>query len=194
MGDLRALDAEIEHIVFGREVEQIGTRWFWVGLSLPGSPYQLPDGREAHPIRHYSEDVSSAMLVVRRLGELGYWCQMRTPLERDSEADYWAGFTPHSTTGWNGRPDHWTRAETLPLAICRAALLAAAPRGRATQVRVGHNGISLLSYTRRIFGLQHPCCVLNRGGGTGCGCCYQWRGGAELLSSRSRGVRVRCFC
>lgn len=55
----------------------------------------------------------------------GYWCQMRTPFGTGEHDDgYWAGFTPHLTTGWNGKPDNWTQAQTLPLAICRAALLA----------------------------------------------------------------------
>lgn len=71
----------------------------------------------------YSSEVSAAFSVVERMRELGWWCQMRTPWGGDDEGDgYWAGFTPQGVTGWNGRPDHWTKADTMPEAICRAAL------------------------------------------------------------------------
>jgi|SRR3990167_2953537 len=51
------------------------------------------------------------------------WCEMRTPFGEGQHNDgYWCGFTPHLTTGWNGRPDGNTQGSTLPIAICRAAL------------------------------------------------------------------------
>lgn len=74
----------------------------------------------------YSTDIAAAFAVVMAMEARGYWCQMRTPFMPPQGDGYWAGFTPHATTGWNGTPDHWTSAETLPLAICRAALAALA--------------------------------------------------------------------
>lgn len=72
---------------------------------------------------HYSAILSSAWLVIEKMDEDGFWCQMRTPFGKGSNNDgYWAGFTPHLTTGWNGRPDHQTSAESMPLSICRASL------------------------------------------------------------------------
>lgn len=41
-----------------------------------------------------------------RIDSLGYWWQMRSPFHPGD--NYWAGITPHNTTGWNGTPDHWT--------------------------------------------------------------------------------------
>lgn len=70
-----------------------------------------------------SSDMQSAMWVVEEMERRGYWCQMRTPFSEPKGDDgYWVGFTPHGTTGWNGRPDNWTKGSTLPHAICLAAL------------------------------------------------------------------------
>ena len=71
-------------------------------------------------------------LVLERMRELGWWCQMRTPFggvelgdvgEADSGPQGWycAGFTPLLTTGFNGRPDHQAHAPTLPEAVFLAA-------------------------------------------------------------------------
>jgi hypothetical protein len=73
-------------------------------------------------IPSYSANMNAAWKVVEKMAKLGYWCQIRNEFEARGGPDCWAGFTPHSTTGWNGRPDHWTQAETVPLAICLAAL------------------------------------------------------------------------
>lgn len=62
--------------------------------------------------------------VIREMREHGYWCEMRSPWTTDDDAQWWAGFTPHGTTGWNGRPDHWHSGDTLSEAVCRAAVAA----------------------------------------------------------------------
>ena len=75
----------------------------------------------------YSTDISAAWQVCQVMEARGWWCQMRTPFDTSTQTHryrYYAGFTPHKTTGWNGTPDHWTPAPSLPLAICRAALKA----------------------------------------------------------------------
>jgi len=78
------------------------------------------------PYKEYSEDISAAWEVVERLDALGYWFQGRTRFDNEGEHDdgCWAGFTPHLTTGWNGQPDHYTNAPSMPHAICLAALKA----------------------------------------------------------------------
>ena len=72
---------------------------------------------------HRSTDLNAAKPIIDKLAELGYWAELRTPFGKDEYNDgYWCGFTPHLTTGWNGIPDHWTQAETMPEAICIAGL------------------------------------------------------------------------
>ena len=73
----------------------------------------------------YTDVIDSAWEIVEEAGYQGYWCQLRTPFGADGECNdgYWCGFTPHLTSGWNGTPDHWVSAATLPLAICHSAYL-----------------------------------------------------------------------
>jgi hypothetical protein len=76
-------------------------------------------------------NIIDALNVVVWMEQKGFWCQMRTPFDVVGGKwynGYWAGFTPHGTSGWNMTPDHWTSAETLPLAICLAFLKARAWR------------------------------------------------------------------
>lgn len=85
---------------------------------------------------NYSTDIASAWKVVEKMEALGFWCQTQTPFGAIASLaaydGYWAGFTPHGTTGWNGTPDHWTCAETLALAICMAALKTVAAMKKTT--------------------------------------------------------------
>lgn len=112
----RALDAEVVQYVMGwvdvcertlnsGETFLIGTR---------------PEGERA-VVPCYSFELGQAWKIVEALQRRGYWCRLQTPFD-DRDTCYWAGFTPHGTSGWNGRPDHWTNAQTLPRAICLAAL------------------------------------------------------------------------
>ncbi len=110
----RELDALVAEKVMGIELT----------ITSQGHPYFRDGTLLRVPIAHYSTDIAAAWQVVEKMRDLGYWCQMRNEFEAHDGPDCWAGFTPHSTTGWNGRPDHWTQAETLPLAICLAALKA----------------------------------------------------------------------
>ena len=73
-------------------------------------------------VPHYTADIADAWQIVKALARAGYWCQMRTPFGVGEYNDgYWCGFTPHLAGGWNGIPDDWTPAPTMPLAICAAA-------------------------------------------------------------------------
>jgi ABA sandwich protein len=73
----------------------------------------------------YSTDFSAAWGVVEEMERRGFHGVVRTPFT--PEDGYHAGYTPHGSTGWNGRPDHRGSGETAPLAICRAALAAVQP-------------------------------------------------------------------
>ena len=100
------------------------------GSELPGGPLKslgiAPDGSHIMGLPHFSTNISAAWEVVERLDALGYWFQGRTRFDNEGEHDdgCWAGFTPHLTTGWNGQPDHYTNAPSMPHAICLAALKA----------------------------------------------------------------------
>ncbi len=117
----RERDALIAEKVMGCVIKHTFT---WV----TGEPDMVhPDG-DHQVLPHFSTDITAAWLVVQALEKRGFWCEMRTPFSEPFKRDgYWAGFTPHGTSGWNGCPDHWTDAATLPLAICLAALKAIEP-------------------------------------------------------------------
>lgn len=75
--------------------------------------------------RDYSHTIADAWLVVERMGDRGFHASVQSPFEPGE--DYFAGFTPHGTSGWNGSPDFRAGARTAALAICRAALRALTP-------------------------------------------------------------------
>jgi hypothetical protein len=71
---------------------------------------------------HDFADVRTAERLVEEMGRRGFWCQYHSPFEPGMP--HRAGFTPHSTTGWNGRPDFAGEGATLAEAVSAAALLA----------------------------------------------------------------------
>ena len=85
------------------------------GDSIGGSNMVM--GRVA---QSHESNIKAAFEAVHFMIQKGYWCQMRTPFNNGD--GFWCGFTPHNTSGWNGTPDHWTCADNLPTAICRAFL------------------------------------------------------------------------
>lgn len=87
---------------------------------MPG--WEAFDGTSWKGVPAFSTTWEGMGLVVERMDELGMHCRIQTPFEPDMR--YHAGFTPHSVTGWNGRPDHADSADTAPLAVCLAALKA----------------------------------------------------------------------
>lgn len=78
-------------------------------------------GPFTYPRPHYSTSIADAWVVVERMRERFHW-EIKTPFMEGQS--HWAGLTPLGTTGWNGVPDFKASADTAPLAICRAALLA----------------------------------------------------------------------
>ena len=143
----RELDARIAERVMGERILWAHAAWSkedWLSSHGEGEPTEQntpaivldEDRRDGDPlpryliIPRYSTSIADAWSVVDTMERRGFWCEMRTPfMEPGGDDGYWAGFTPHSTSGWNGRPDHWTRAESLPLAICLAALKACGVEG-----------------------------------------------------------------
>lgn len=69
----------------------------------------------------YSRFIEDAFIIQRHLSEKGFWMELSSPFDKNEK--WWAGFTPHSTSGWNGRPDYAAFGETAPEAICKAALM-----------------------------------------------------------------------
>lgn len=51
-----------------------------------------------------------------------HWWLIKSPFQKN-EIMWFAGITPHSTSGWNGRPDFIGDGSTMALAVCRAALM-----------------------------------------------------------------------
>ena len=73
----------------------------------------------------FSTDVQAALMIQAEMHRRGFWMELRSSFDRDGGKHYdgwWGGFTPHLTTGWNGRPDHSTQGATAAAAICLAAL------------------------------------------------------------------------
>jgi hypothetical protein len=120
----RDLDARVESVLFGRSVECIGGRWLWVGAAntLPGSPYMLPDGREAHPIRNYSGRSDTARLVedeIERRGlTMDYADALVTAVAPLLFQNEYVNFGPPAYAAL------WALIRATPEQRCRAALAA----------------------------------------------------------------------
>lgn len=121
-----AMDAEVARVVFGLEVQ---TTMLISGRTAYGVRGQHPDWPDhvGTPLP-YSADTAQGWAAMRsiliRMQELGWHARLTTPFQPGQR--YHCGFTPHGTSGWNGRPDHDAGAASMPLAICLAALKAVA--------------------------------------------------------------------
>lgn len=76
------------------------------------------------PVWQPSSDIAAAWEVVEKLSDK-LWCELKVNFTSDYKSR--AGFTTVGCSGFNGRPDFAACGNTrtdLPLAICRAALLA----------------------------------------------------------------------
>ena len=60
--------------------------------------------------------------IVEAMHKRGYWCELKSPFDKDQP--WFAGFTPHGCSGWNGQPDYQMSASSGPIALAKAALLA----------------------------------------------------------------------
>lgn len=78
----------------------------------------------------YSTRSRAAHILIDRLAksDFGFWCRIQTSFT--PAAPYFVGFTPHGTTGWNGRPDYESGGRCFEEAAARAALKAVAAKQR----------------------------------------------------------------
>ena len=60
-----------------------------------------------------------AGMLEAKMQERGFWLELKSPFFPGQP--YFAGFTPHNTTGWNGVPDNQRAGPTGPAAIFEAA-------------------------------------------------------------------------
>jgi len=82
------------------------------------------DGFTMPIVPRYSTELRAAFEVQAELERRGFWMQLRSTFGLGQYADgWWCGFTPHLTTGFNGRPDYSAQAATPAHALCLAALL-----------------------------------------------------------------------
>lgn len=84
--------------------------------------YSSRDGYSMPIVPHYSTNTQAAFEVQSELERRGFWMQLRSPFDT-ADSQWSCGFTPHLTTGFNGRPDYSARAVTPAHALCLAALL-----------------------------------------------------------------------
>ena len=106
-----------------RAAESLGLR---VSVAADGGVSELGDGKTRHyrdaVIPDYPHDIAAAWELVQVAAERGLWVRVLGPFFKGQP--YWAGFSPHMTTGWNGRMDYEEEGDTAPLAITRAFVLA----------------------------------------------------------------------
>jgi hypothetical protein len=111
----RELDALVAEKVMGADPSTV--HWHLSNATF------LVDGKwvDVPPVPHYSTDIAAAWEVVEKMSQKYHW-RIQSPFDVGDE--WYAGLTPRSVTGWNGRPDHYAGAPSAPLAICLAALKA----------------------------------------------------------------------
>lgn len=138
---------DIDRLEAGRELDMLVANMVIEPLSSYPSPYHKQGSCPARSCSrcesacpHYSTDIAAAWLVVEKMRE-GRWKHFRIEYWVDSWAvlqDYIPG-----VAAWGQS----TRADTAPLAICRAALKAVAAEQDTPQV-------SVLDELRDMFGNQ----------------------------------------
>lgn len=69
----------------------------------------------------YSRSAGAMLKLITAL-KGRYWCELKINFDPSDQYPCWAGFTPALTTGWNGVPDYYAHASTLPMAVALAAL------------------------------------------------------------------------
>ncbi len=90
--------------------------------SRTGQPFAMWHDHHAASHRFVLSDPVAYMAVVDAMLAQGWWCVIKTPFEPG--LPYFAGFTPHGSAGWNGRPDYDHQDAEIGRAIAVAALRA----------------------------------------------------------------------
>lgn len=119
----REMDAMIAEKVFEWRVVDREAMAFWPSLEevkkiVKENPHVL--GINYHGCPEFSADVGAAFQVVAKMQGRGYWLELKSPFFEGEQ--WWAGFTPLYTSGWNGEPDNNMPGSSAMLAICRSAL------------------------------------------------------------------------
>ena len=128
----RELDAKVATEVRGWRWPEDRCEWCgWTydedGIGcLPNDCSQrpMPKVKQSTDYPHYSTDIAAAMLVVEKLREMGY-----TTLRLSTGGNLGDRWQCHCADKWRqisreGDKDYFANADTLPLAICLAALKA----------------------------------------------------------------------
>lgn len=107
-------------------------KMFWRDLGDANDPYV--SFHQGFP--RYSSKVNAAFELVEKLAAEYHW-EIKSPFREGSP--WVAGLTPLGVTGWNGRPDYQAPGQTMPLAVCRAALVLTVERQRETEWQAEQN-------------------------------------------------------
>ncbi|SDY98057.1 BC1872 family protein [Hymenobacter psychrophilus] len=112
----REMDGLIAHMVIGAQTQVIESDWRYDSQHME----RRPDRPWEH-MPYYSTEIGAAWDVVERLDKTAQLCDVT---RINGGATYL-----HHCEVWNtsGEPYHRATADTAPLAICRAALLATLP-------------------------------------------------------------------
>jgi len=129
---------EIQALPAGRELDEavaihvdgcVGVRQVGELLRCMCPGYRPHEDKSDDPgltgeLFHYSTEPRHCSIVKARVAETHHWT-IRSPFDPSSEwgSKWWAGVTPHGTTGWNGRSDIQAHGATEEEAVCRCALL-----------------------------------------------------------------------
>ena len=94
----------------GYIIKETGICFIFTGVGYGSRPF------------HPRTNIAQAMRVVGKMKTIGHgwWLDLRSPF-LETESDWFAGFTPLGTSGWNGRPDHVAANDNPATAICEAA-------------------------------------------------------------------------
>jgi hypothetical protein len=107
----REMDVLIEQEIFGRKIANVNSPSWQDGYSYEET--------------FYSSDISCAWALVEKLNQLDVWICVSNNFTNPTK-DTWlkGGFICEFSIGWDGEID-FVMADTVPLAICRAARLVA---------------------------------------------------------------------
>lgn len=107
----RELDALVAEKVLGLDVDRIPDSFWCIGQD--GTAFRIPD---------YSTDIAAAMMVWQHLRQSGRWCCLTIRSDYDL---CWRVELVHDNSAHDRPTIVLDGEDSLPLAICRAALLAA---------------------------------------------------------------------
>lgn len=113
-----SLDGAVARDVFGMEVVPSPSIGSWQ-IKIANGEYRR--------LLSYSTDDATALRVLERMGELGWWAQITTPYRPGGS--WLVGFTPQGAYNWDDSPDYEAAGRSLAGPTCAAAL--AAVRARA---------------------------------------------------------------